>query len=235
MRQAVALFLQFVPLEGEIHDFFKPVSSRILSLLRRKKCLPSDSASTCSLDEGIQFKQPSQLLFVRNVFIREHIPQVKLESSLQLSYLDSEVLATVNDALQQQLGINGMSIEHLISIAEDTLREYSLRPQLKSSRPVPASFLGLDSDDDDDSTDDDDWSGEEKHFTSSGLSTHAEFVQWIASWLACVHILMEDKPMTSSALARLKQLSIVPLSDGTLTAIEGGSMFFPGDTEKGKM
>ena len=40
--QAVAFFLQFVPLEGELHDFFRPVSSQILHLLKGKQCLPTE-------------------------------------------------------------------------------------------------------------------------------------------------------------------------------------------------
>ena len=225
MRQAVALFLQFVPLEGEIHDFFRPISSQILSLLRRTSCLPSEVSPDSALTVAA-FKQPSQLLFVRNPFIRQHIPQTSLESSLQLSYLDSVVLTSVNNALQQQLGLSGITIEHLISIAQDTLREYSSRPKFKYTTSDSASFYQLDSDEDSDSSD-------EETLTARDLSPCEGLVPWITSWLACVHIVMEDATMTPSTIAKLKQLKIIPLSDGTLASIEGGSLFFPTDSERG--
>ena len=42
MIPAVCSFLQFVPLEDEILDFFRPVASHILQQLRAKKCLPTE-------------------------------------------------------------------------------------------------------------------------------------------------------------------------------------------------
>ena len=40
--QAVCNFLQFIPLEDEILDFFRPVASSILQKLRSKPCLPTE-------------------------------------------------------------------------------------------------------------------------------------------------------------------------------------------------
>ena len=213
-KQAVSLFLQFIPLEGEIHNFFKPVSSHILSYLNRAKCLPSQPlTSDVSISNApCNWKRPSQLLFVRNAFIRQHIPQSKLESSLQLSYLDTDVLMTVNPALQLQLGMGGMTIKHLLSIVEDTLKEF-----------VTQDFIGCDSDED-----------EFVERSSYNFSSREDFVQWIASWLACVHIVMEESnDLTSATRDKLKQLQIIPLSDGKLGAICEGSLFFPTDSEKG--
>jgi len=42
MIEAVVHFLQFVPLEDEILDFFRPVASNILQQLRAKPCLPTE-------------------------------------------------------------------------------------------------------------------------------------------------------------------------------------------------
>ncbi len=38
--EAVALFLQFVPLEGELLDFFRPLTAQVLNLLSGTSCLP---------------------------------------------------------------------------------------------------------------------------------------------------------------------------------------------------
>lgn len=39
--KALINFLQFVPVEDEILDFFRPVSTQILKQLRAKPCLPT--------------------------------------------------------------------------------------------------------------------------------------------------------------------------------------------------
>ena len=94
--EAVALFLQFVPLEGELLDFFHPLTAQVMSLLRGMPCLPTDplhlhSAEPSSFftslvtpasflykaEEQVIWKRPSQVLYVRDDFIREHISQVR--------------------------------------------------------------------------------------------------------------------------------------------------------------
>ena len=78
--EAVALFFQFVPLEGELLDFFHPLTTQILNLLRGTSCLPTEPLCTLAeedtptfhallapaagpylRDEGPQWKQPSQV------------------------------------------------------------------------------------------------------------------------------------------------------------------------------
>ena len=48
--QAVCLWLQFVPLEDEVLDFFQPVASSILQKLRAQPCMPCrpTSGKRCS-------------------------------------------------------------------------------------------------------------------------------------------------------------------------------------------
>ena len=43
--EAVTAFLQFVPMEDEILDFFKPVASQILSKLKARPCIPTQPNS----------------------------------------------------------------------------------------------------------------------------------------------------------------------------------------------
>lgn len=93
--EAVALFLQYVPLEGELLDFFQPLTAQVLTLLRGTSCLPTDplhldtdtnqtfsslvtpSSRLYLTEEALQWKRPSQVLYVPEDFIREHISQVR--------------------------------------------------------------------------------------------------------------------------------------------------------------
>lgn len=43
--QSLWSYLQFVPLEDEILDFFKPVATQILKKLRATPCMPTISAA----------------------------------------------------------------------------------------------------------------------------------------------------------------------------------------------
>ena len=43
--EAVSAFLQFVPMEDEILDFFKPVASQILNKLKARPCIPTQPNS----------------------------------------------------------------------------------------------------------------------------------------------------------------------------------------------
>lgn len=43
--EAVTSFLQFVPVEDEIIDFFRPVANQILQKLRAKPCVPTQPNS----------------------------------------------------------------------------------------------------------------------------------------------------------------------------------------------
>ena len=50
-------FLQFVPLEDEILDFFRPVSSSILQTLKAKECLPVQTSK-----KGTTFSKTERFL-----------------------------------------------------------------------------------------------------------------------------------------------------------------------------
>lgn len=239
---AVALYLQFVPLDGELHDFFKPVAIQILNLLRGTACLPTEPGSDL-IDEPFSiiqkgyhkepdelsgvpclWKQPSQLVVVRDDYIRKHIPQSLLNSALHLFYLSSEITPFLNAPLQSQLGVQNLSIDHLITIAEAVIKNYSGETQ--------DVIMLSDSDDSSLSSDDEESdSGSSKKITTS----HAVFVQWVAYWLACVYIVLEEEgdrnPVTVN---KLKKVKIIPLTNGTRLAVQDGSLFFPADGDSGK-
>ena len=233
MVKAISLFVQFIPLDGEVHDFFKPVTSQILRLLKGSKCLPTDP-----LNEGhssnydpfrkimnilgnddldfeeaeVAWKQPSQLVTVAHDFIRDYIPQSVLASSLNLYYLNSSLAPRIGPDLCSHLGIGTISVDHLIEVANCVLNDYY-------------SHLDCTSDSDSSSDDDDD----------NGLGSPFRcLVSWISYWLACVYtVLDEGKSIAPQTLANLKKLKIIPLMNETLVALDEVTVFFPPSNDAG--
>ena len=68
------------------------------------------------------------------------------------------------------------------------------------------------------------------------LSPWSMLVQWVAHWLACVHVVMEETRTTSpSTLQDLRRLKIIPLTNQSLVSLDSGAVFFPPATaNKGK-
>ena len=220
--QAICLFVQFIPLEGEVHDFFKPVTSQILRLLRGTQCLPSDPVNTspssnednfCEIVSLVQklghdneyqitWKQPSQLIRVTHDFIREFIPQSVLANCLNLYYLNSNMVARVTPDLCSHLGIRNMTIDHLLSVANGVLDSYHTKMET-------GDYNDADSDD----------------------STYSPFeflVNWVAHWLACVYTILEEtKPVNPNTLSQLQKLPIIPLTDESLVSMDSEAVFFP--------
>ena len=244
--QAVAQFLQFVPLEGELHDFFQPVTSQILNRIKGTNCLPSDPLSLDSpstqysfidlvtpaseqsvSSDQIMWKQPSQLLFVKEKFgfIREHISQALLTVSLKLSYLNSSLLPFINSALQYQLGMRSITVDHLVEIAQVVIKLY--KEPVTYNRKNDSS----DSDSDSEASSDDEtlaqMSKRPKNFRKA-------LVRWIANWLACVHMVIEDSnDMCTETIDKLKKYAVLPLEDGTMATTSEASLFFPPDSSTG--
>ncbi len=251
------MFLQFVPLEGELHDFFKPVSAHILHLLKAKKCLPSNPCNVEAEDNLLSlltappedsreihcvWKQPSQLISVRDDFVRRHIQQSLLESTLRLSYLNSMLLPAMNVSLQSQLGVRSLSLQDLIAVVTAVLDRYHAETSLDS-------FCYDDTTQD--STMDFDFNAEYIDLDSytnnqappnghmaSGSKSHAHevLVSWIANWLACVQIVMKDchTGLNSDVLNSLKRLPVIPLASGDLVSADGPSLFFPAESSSGE-
>lgn len=49
----------------------------------------------------------------------------------------------------------------------------------------------------------------------------------VAHWLACMHNVMDDFDADDSVMDKLKQLPIIPASDGRLVSASQGNLFFP--------
>ena len=246
VTDAVALFLQFVPLDGELHDFFKPVAIRIRNLLRGAACLPTEP---CSEEDSDPFsivqsrteratrftdlwKQPSELVIARDSFIRRAVPQSLLNSSLHYHYLNSDLISFVSPALRGHLGLRPLSVDHLIVVAEALVRSYS------GASTSSVIMLGDDSDEEDAPiliSDDEEMGGSGDQGDGASHTPHSVFVHWVAKWLACVHIVLEEEGDRSPVtLGKLKKTKIIPLTNGARVAAQESRLFFPPDGDSGK-
>ncbi|KAH3734109.1 hypothetical protein DPMN_040549, partial [Dreissena polymorpha] len=112
--EAVCMFLQFVPMEDEVLDFFKPVSSDILKKLKARPCVPTQPD-----EQGVvSWKLPSQTVQVRDPLVRTVVTPSLLATHLNLFYLNHEVAAMLNPALTACLGIETLTSEHLFQLGK---------------------------------------------------------------------------------------------------------------------
>ncbi|GFO25015.1 tudor domain-containing protein, partial [Plakobranchus ocellatus] len=109
---ALIQYLQFIPLEGEVVDFFKPVTTRILAQLKASKCLPVLSPEK----KGVSWKLPSQCVLVRDTLVREMVSPELLKHRLGLYYLHPEVSAVLDQPLADVLRVQPISTSHLLDI-----------------------------------------------------------------------------------------------------------------------
>ena len=118
---AVCLWLQLVPLEDEVLDFFKPVASSILHKLRAQPCLP------CRPTQGkdLHWKMPSQVVAVRDPLLLEIVTPDRLQACLSLYYLHSDVSSSISTALVAGLGIQTLSTHHLVEVGKHIIKEIS--------------------------------------------------------------------------------------------------------------
>ncbi|XP_077359160.1 uncharacterized protein LOC144005104 isoform X2 [Festucalex cinctus] len=96
-------FLQFIPLPDEVMDFFKPVASQIIQLLKGKAFLP-----TLNSDGQVAYKLPSQVAVCKDAVIRKVIDQDELEKHLLLSYLHPSLSPAPPASLLSHLGVRNL-------------------------------------------------------------------------------------------------------------------------------
>lgn len=140
-----------------------------------------------------------------------------LEKALNLSYLHASMLPCINFSLRGQLGIQHLTIEHLKEVAEVAIKHFEGND---------AIIIIEDSDSDFGSDD----------FEGASIGPRELFVRWIANWLGCVHVLMEESGVGAggsslhSVMAnRLRDLPILPLEGGSFVAAAQNGIFFPPD------
>ncbi|XP_077594792.1 uncharacterized protein LOC144211423 isoform X2 [Stigmatopora nigra] len=95
--------LQFIPLPDEVLDFFKPVASQIIQLLKGMAFLP-----TLNSDGQVVSKLPSQVAVCKDAVIRKVINQDELEKHLLLSYLHPNLSPAPSASLLAHLGVRNL-------------------------------------------------------------------------------------------------------------------------------
>ena len=115
--EAVCAFLKYLPLEDEILDFFRPVASKIVQLMRARPCLPSEAppGGKCA------WLMPFKLLLSSDPLVREVIPAAQLQQLLNMSYLHRDVTQRISHSLLTSLGVQTMTSTHLLEFARMTL------------------------------------------------------------------------------------------------------------------
>ncbi|KAL8608369.1 hypothetical protein ACOMHN_002602 [Nucella lapillus] len=113
--QSLWSYLQFVPLEDEILDFFKPVATQILKKIRATPCMPTISGAAAKTG-SVQWKLPSQTVMVQDALVHEVISPELLERHLGLYYVHREVASMLSSALTRSLGMESITSEHLIQV-----------------------------------------------------------------------------------------------------------------------
>lgn len=116
-------YLQFVPLEDEILDFFKPVASQILHKMRAMPCMPC--AVPGKKGAAIQWKLPSQTLMVQDSLVRQVISPELLEQHLGLHYVHREVASMLSPLLIRSLGVETITTDHLIQVGRSLIASWS--------------------------------------------------------------------------------------------------------------
>ena len=112
--EAVSYFLQFVPHEDEILDFFRPVGMSILNLLKAQPCLPT---------QGLQWRIPSQLVNCNDALIRAVVTSSMLRSHLGFDYLHQDVASSVREKMLEDLGVQTITTQHLIEVGKSIIKD----------------------------------------------------------------------------------------------------------------
>ncbi|KAL3860253.1 hypothetical protein ACJMK2_010402, partial [Sinanodonta woodiana] len=179
--EALSAFLQFVPMEDEILDFFKPVATEILKKLRGKPCVPTQPNSR----GVISWKIPSQTVRVRDPLVHKVITPELLQKHLNLYYLHGDVASMLNPTLTQCLGIETLTTEHLIQLGKATIQDLN------------------------------------------GVCEAEDSVHSIACLLACIYRSMDDFQHNDEFIKLLREMKMIPLSDGKLVSLQDMTLFFP--------
>ncbi|XP_055892730.1 uncharacterized protein LOC106068793 isoform X2 [Biomphalaria glabrata] len=119
--EALIQYLQFIPLEGEVMAFFKPVASQILDQLRAKECMPVLTADK----KTVEWKMPSKTVICHDTLVLDIVSPQVLHQYLDLNYLHPDIAAflKLNEPLTKALGIESVTTEHLLHIGS-SLAQY---------------------------------------------------------------------------------------------------------------
>lgn len=115
-------------LEGHVLGIFKQVARNIIKSLQKEKCLPINEVDQKRVEsEGMEVGSyeyywgiPSSLVFSKPSLVKM-ISQSLLQTTLGLSYLHEEVIKRVHHNVLLSLGVNEVSIDHLLDIMKSFL------------------------------------------------------------------------------------------------------------------
>uniref|UniRef100_A0A3P8TIF1 Wu:fj29h11 n=1 Tax=Amphiprion percula TaxID=161767 RepID=A0A3P8TIF1_AMPPE len=125
-------FLQFTPLPDEVLDFFKPVASQIIQLLKGKAFLP---------DGKVVYKLPSQVAVCRDAVIHDVIGGDELERHLSLSYLHPGLSPAPPASLLTHLGVRYLRGSDVTTVTTAMAKELGGLRQL--ARLLVCNFRAL--------------------------------------------------------------------------------------------
>lgn len=216
---SIVLLLQFIPLEDEVLDFFKPVSQTILQGIFRKQCIPvvgkhsvnhpifhMDATPSTGEERETEIKWvfPSQVVVAEDYLVQELISDQILNRYLSKHYLHPDLKPYLHGPLREVLGIETISSRHLIDIAKAIAGEVSVTMGRQNSNS-PGEFF-------------------------------EEFAKWVAKWLCCIYRCLErERDCSEETLQKIAQIEIFPLSTGQCTAIFNRPVFLPlQDNNKGE-
>ncbi|KAM3591779.1 uncharacterized protein V6R79_007248 [Siganus canaliculatus] len=116
--KGLSKFLQFIPLPDEVLDFFKPVAGQIIQQLKGEAFLP-----TCSQDDKVVYKLPSQVAVCQDAVIRDVIGREELERHLSLSYLHPELSSSLPTSLLTHLGVHFLTGSDVSTVTKAMTKE----------------------------------------------------------------------------------------------------------------
>lgn len=212
MASIVQLF-QFIPLEDEVLDFFKPVTHTIRAGISRKQCIPvlskhpTDNSTfnfggkskhpetTAGNEVEIKWVFPSQVVVAEDYLVEELISDEILNRYLNKYYLHPDLRLFLHAPLRRTLGIETVSCQHLIDIGKTIASEIELRMQTRPE-DIPKFF--------------------------------EEFTMWVAKWLCGVYRCLDrERDCSDETLEKIAQIKIFPLSMGQCTPIFDHPVFLP--------
>ncbi|KAL8162904.1 hypothetical protein V2J09_014393 [Rumex salicifolius] len=184
--KAVAAYMHFVPLVGEVQGFFYGLPRMIISRLRQSECL---------LEEGCEklWVPPCKVLRSWNEHARVLMPDMLLHKHLGLGFLDKDII--LSDSLARALGI----------------QDYGPKVLLMFLSSICYAQNGLD---------------------SMGLS-------WLSLCINELYVMLnspvkstENTGFEMDLISSLKKIPFLPLSDGTYSSTDEGTIWLNVDSIK---
>ena len=218
---SIVQLLQFIPLEDEVLDFFKPITQTIVEGISRKQCIPvltkhstndlmlnvdAKSGDTETVRDGeveMQWVFPSQVVVAEDYLIEQLISDQILNRYLNKYYLHPDLRAYLHAPLRRVLRIETISSQHLIDIGKTIASE--IKVKMEAQQGITTEFF-------------------------------EEFAKWVAKWLCSVYRCLDrERDCSDETLKEISQINIFPISRGHCTPIFGQPVFLPlKDTIKGE-